>query len=102
MKKKLLTVWSSPKKEEMYLYTDRLEGLKRVPEELLKMFGALKTISSSAKLCMDFICCYRYNQTYGANNSRIGLMKFYLLTLAYGPIKKFTFLHQVIWVFFSS
>ena len=23
----------------MYLYTDRLEGLKGVPEELLKMFG---------------------------------------------------------------
>jgi uncharacterized protein YcgL (UPF0745 family) len=44
MKKKLLTVWSSPKKEEMYLYTDRLEGLKRVPEELLKMFGAPKEV----------------------------------------------------------
>jgi uncharacterized protein YcgL (UPF0745 family) len=37
--KQLLTVWRSPKKEEMYLYTDRLEGLKRVPDELLKMFG---------------------------------------------------------------
>ncbi len=37
--KQLLTVWRSPKKEEMYLYTDRLEGLKRVPDDLLKMFG---------------------------------------------------------------
>ncbi len=37
--KKLCTVWRSPKKDEMYLYTDRLEGLKRVPKELLEMFG---------------------------------------------------------------
>jgi uncharacterized protein YcgL (UPF0745 family) len=42
--KKLLTVWSSPKKEEMYLYTDRLEGLKRVPAELLTMFGTPKEV----------------------------------------------------------
>ena len=42
--KTLLTVWSSPKKEEMYLYTDRLEGLKRVPEELLSMFGTPKEV----------------------------------------------------------
>jgi uncharacterized protein YcgL (UPF0745 family) len=42
--KKLCTVWSSPKKEEMYLYTDRLEGLKRVPEELLSMFGTPKEV----------------------------------------------------------
>jgi uncharacterized protein YcgL (UPF0745 family) len=42
--KKLCTVWSSPKKEEMYLYTDRLEGLKRVPEELLAMFGTPKEV----------------------------------------------------------
>lgn len=42
--KKILTVWSSPKKEEMYLYTDRLEALKRVPEELLLMFGTPKEV----------------------------------------------------------
>jgi len=42
--KQLLTVWRSPKKDEMYLYTDRLEGLKRVPEELLKMFGVPKEV----------------------------------------------------------
>jgi len=28
----------------MYLYTDRLEGLKRVPEELLKIFGTPKEV----------------------------------------------------------
>ncbi len=37
--KQLLTVWRSPKKEEMYLYTNRLEALKRVPEDLLAIFG---------------------------------------------------------------
>ena len=42
--KTLLTVWASSKKEEMYIYTNRLEGLKRVPEELLKMFGAPKEV----------------------------------------------------------
>lgn len=42
--KRLCTVWSSPKKDEMYLYTDRLEGLKRVPEELLAMFGTPKEV----------------------------------------------------------
>lgn len=44
MKKKILTVWASPKKDEMYLYTDRLEGLKRVPEDLLKIFGTPKEV----------------------------------------------------------
>jgi len=42
--KRLCTVWASPKKEEMYLYTDRLEGLKRVPEELLSLFGTPKEV----------------------------------------------------------
>jgi len=37
--KQLLTVWRSPKKDEMYLYTNRLEVLKRVPEDLLAIFG---------------------------------------------------------------
>lgn len=37
--KTLCTVWRSPKKDEMYLYTNRLEALKRVPKELLEMFG---------------------------------------------------------------
>lgn len=42
--KHLLTVWSSPKKEEMYIYTNRLEALKRVPKELLLMFGTPKEV----------------------------------------------------------
>ena len=42
--KRLCTVYASPKKDEMYLYTDRLEGLKRVPEELLKIFGSPKEV----------------------------------------------------------
>jgi len=28
----------------MYLYTDRLEGLKRVPKELLELFGTPKEV----------------------------------------------------------
>ena len=42
--KRLCTVYKSPKKDEMYLYTDRLEGLKRVPEELLTLFGTPKEV----------------------------------------------------------
>lgn len=42
--KRLCTVYKSPKKEEMYLYTDRLEGLKRVPKELLEIFGTPKEV----------------------------------------------------------
>lgn len=37
--KKICTVYSSPKKEGMYLYVDRAEDLKRVPEALLQKFG---------------------------------------------------------------
>lgn len=44
MTKLLCTVWSSPKKEEMYLYTERLKGLERVPEELLELFGKPKEV----------------------------------------------------------
>ncbi|WP_396587072.1 YcgL domain-containing protein [Bermanella sp. R86510] len=42
--KTLCTVWASPKKEEMYLYTNRQEGLKRVPKDLLAMFGTPKEV----------------------------------------------------------
>lgn len=42
--KRLCTVFKSPKKDEMYLYTDRLEGLKRVPKELLELFGTPKEV----------------------------------------------------------
>ncbi|WP_346839046.1 YcgL domain-containing protein [Microbulbifer sp. SAOS-129_SWC] len=35
----LCDIYRSPRREEMYLYTDKREGLKRVPEKLLEMFG---------------------------------------------------------------
>lgn len=37
--KKICTVYRSPKLEGMYLYVDKAEDLKRVPEALLKRFG---------------------------------------------------------------
>ncbi len=38
--KKICSIYKSSKKDEMYLYVDKLEQLSRVPEVLLKMFGA--------------------------------------------------------------
>jgi len=32
-------IYRSPKEEGMYLYVKKEEGLERVPEELLKLFG---------------------------------------------------------------
>lgn len=32
-------IFRSPKEEGMYLYVKKEEGLKRVPEDLLKLFG---------------------------------------------------------------
>ncbi len=46
--KQIVTVYRSPKKEEMYLYTDRLEGIKRVPEDLLKIFGSPQEVMAMA------------------------------------------------------
>lgn len=37
--KKICSIYKSSKKDEMYLYVDKLEQLSRVPEVLLKMFG---------------------------------------------------------------
>jgi uncharacterized protein YcgL (UPF0745 family) len=36
----LCEVFRSPRREGMYLYVERAEGLARVPEELLQRFGA--------------------------------------------------------------
>lgn len=36
---RLVQVFRSSRREEMYLYVDRAEGLKRVPAELLERFG---------------------------------------------------------------
>lgn len=37
--KKICSVFKSPRKDEMYLYVDKMDQLKRVPEALLDMFG---------------------------------------------------------------
>lgn len=37
--KRICTVYKSLKREEMYLYIDRQEGMERVPEALLAQFG---------------------------------------------------------------
>lgn len=39
MQKRLVSVFRSPKKEEMYLYVDRQKGLDPVPAPLLERFG---------------------------------------------------------------
>lgn len=38
--KRICSIYRSPRKREMYLYVDKLEALKRVPEGLLGAFGA--------------------------------------------------------------
>ena len=35
----LVQIYRSPRKQEMYLYTAKSDGLARVPEALLKQFG---------------------------------------------------------------
>lgn len=42
--KQLVEVFKSPRKDEMYLYVDRLEQFKRVPEALLEQFGTPKSV----------------------------------------------------------
>ena len=36
----ICSIYRSPKKEEMYLYVDKRDGLDRVPDALKEMFGA--------------------------------------------------------------
>lgn len=36
---KIVSVFKSPVKDEMYLYVDKRDQLERVPEPLLEMFG---------------------------------------------------------------
>lgn len=38
--KKICSVFRSSKKDEMYLYVDKTEKMKRVPDPLKEMFGA--------------------------------------------------------------
>ncbi|MCW8886847.1 MAG: YcgL domain-containing protein [Motiliproteus sp.] len=42
--KRICSVFKSPKKDEMYLYVDKREGLERVPEALLSSFGEPKEV----------------------------------------------------------
>lgn len=37
--KKICSIYQSPRKPGMYLYVLKADALKRVPEELLKLFG---------------------------------------------------------------
>lgn len=37
--KTLCDIYRSPRKDEMYLYVDKREGMERVPENLLQLFG---------------------------------------------------------------
>lgn len=37
---RICSIYKSPKKDEMYIYVSKQDGLKRVPEALLDMFGA--------------------------------------------------------------
>ncbi len=38
--KRICSIYKSPRKREMYLYVDKRDALKRVPEGLLAAFGA--------------------------------------------------------------
>ena len=37
--RRLIEIFRSSRKEEMYLYVDKAQGLEKVPEVLLKQFG---------------------------------------------------------------
>ena len=40
-KRVLCDVYKTRRKDEMYLYVEKKEGMARVPEELMEMFGWL-------------------------------------------------------------
>lgn len=40
----LCTIYKGAREPELYLYVDRVEGLARVPEELLARFGTLSEV----------------------------------------------------------
>jgi uncharacterized protein YcgL (UPF0745 family) len=40
--KRICSIYKSTRKNEMYLYVDKLDGLKRVPEGLMAAFGPPK------------------------------------------------------------
>lgn len=42
--KVICEIFKSPRQDEMYLYVDKTEGLERVPEALLEVFGTPKPV----------------------------------------------------------
>lgn len=40
----LCTIYKGSREPELYLYVDRVDGLARVPEELLARFGAIAEV----------------------------------------------------------
>lgn len=44
--KVLCDIYKSPKKDEMYLYVKKSDGLTRVPEALLERFGAPRHVTT--------------------------------------------------------
>lgn len=40
----LCTIYKSSREPELYLYVDRVDGLRRVPEELLARFGTVSEV----------------------------------------------------------
>ncbi len=42
--KHLVEIFRSPRKEEMYLYVEKANGLKDVPEPLMKQFGEPESV----------------------------------------------------------
>jgi len=42
--KRLIQIYKSPRKDEMYLFVDRADELKRVPETLLAQFGTPQSV----------------------------------------------------------
>lgn len=45
MSQVICSIYKSVRKDEMYLYVSKADGLKRVPEALLEMFGKPKHVS---------------------------------------------------------
>ena len=40
----LCTIYKGTREPELYLYVDRVDGLKRVPDELLARFGTISEV----------------------------------------------------------
>jgi uncharacterized protein YcgL (UPF0745 family) len=40
----ICTIYKGSREPELYLYVDRIDGLARVPEELLARFGAMSEV----------------------------------------------------------